>query len=330
MATRNQQRLNHQLLIAAVVAILVLLVLNVFLLVNKYRQDQTIHMQKVDLDEATRLKAELERQYFESLAELEELRGTNEELNALIEQQKHELFRHKRKIEELLGAKRDLIGARKEMDHMRAQLKKYKAEIEKLQRQNEQLVQKNKQLEQTANQLRETVAQQQATVSEVQSIKKKLEEEKRRFEAEKQRLMRQVTRASVIMLKRLSVSPLKMRKSGRTVMRKRAKDVDLLKVCFTTASLDPSLVRPGPERFYVRIVSPIGETLGSDDEGSGVIRRADTNEEVRFTQAVDYQYENDEAELCLLYEPPALTPGIYTVEVYNKGYLAGETEFSLK
>ncbi len=324
-------RPHQQLLVAAVVAVLVLLVLNVFLLYTKFKQDRTIEAQHTELDEVTRLKSELEKQYFESMAELESLRGTNEELNTLIEQQKQELLLQKRKIEELIANKRDLILARQEMQRMRQQVEAYKERIEELERINRELARKNELLEKATAELRQTVDQERSKAAEILAIKAQIEAEKQRFEEEKRRLLRQVTRASVIMVKHLNVTPLKLRRSGKPVPRKRAKDVDMLKICFTTTRLDPSLVQPGPERFYVRIVSPVGETLGAEDEGAGTIRRSDTREEVRFTQALDYQYRNDEAELCLIYEPPAaLSPGIYTVEVYNKGYLAGETDFVLK
>ncbi len=322
---------NQQLLVAAVVAILILLVLNVFLLYTKFKQDKTIKTQRTELDEVTRLKSELEKQYFESLAELEGLRGTNEELNTLIEQQKQELLQQKQKIEELIGNKRDLIKAREEMQRMQQQVEEYKQRIAELERINRELARKNEELEKTAAELQQTVNQERSKAAEILATRAQLEAEKKRFEEEKRQLLRQVRRASVVMVKQLEVTPLKVRRSGKPVARKRAKDIDMLKVCFVTTRVDATLVQPGPERFYVRIVSPVGETLGADDEGAGTIRRGDTNEEVRFTQAIDYQYQNDEAELCLIYEPPAtLSPGIYTVQVYNKGYLAGETEFTLK
>ena len=40
-----------------------------------------------DLVEMEQFKATAEKQYYESLAELEEMRGSNEELNAMIDQQ---------------------------------------------------------------------------------------------------------------------------------------------------------------------------------------------------------------------------------------------------
>jgi uncharacterized protein HemX len=49
-----------------------------------------------DLVEMEQFKAQAEQQYYESLAELEEMRGSNEELNAMIDQQKEELRVQKR------------------------------------------------------------------------------------------------------------------------------------------------------------------------------------------------------------------------------------------
>lgn len=47
--------------------------------------------QNAELIESTKVKADLEKTYYQALSDLEEMRGNNSELNAMIETQKTEL-----------------------------------------------------------------------------------------------------------------------------------------------------------------------------------------------------------------------------------------------
>ena len=56
-----------------------------------------------------------------------------------------------------------------------------------------------------------------------------------------------------------------------------------------------------------------------------------TNEEVRFTQVKEVEYNNEEMSTCFFWDPStAFSKGKYDVEVYNKGYMAGKGSFTLK
>ena len=121
---------------------------------------------------------------------------------------------------------------------------------------------------------------------------------------------------------------MKVRKSGKTSEKESAKRVDQLKICFTTIAND--VVQPGKEKFYIRVINPKGETLAIDDLGSGTT--VDKNgQEVRFTQVQEYDYANDETQLCFIWKPNmAFQGGKYKVEIYNKGFFAGSDDFELK
>ena len=87
----------------------------------------------------------------------------------------------------------------------------------------------------------------------------------------------------------------------------------------------------GLEKFYIRIITPVGETLAVEELGRNIIMNKKTGEEVPFTEIKEYDYENDETELCFLWNPKiSFQRGNYQVEVYNKGFLSGTGKFSLK
>ena len=91
------------------------------------------------------------------------------------------------------------------------------------------------------------------------------------------------------------------------------------------------MVQPGLEEFYVRIVNPRGETLAIENLGSGSISLVATGEDIRYTQSAETEYQNDEQDLCLRWNPDIpFQTGRYEVEIYNKGFLAGTSSFELK
>ncbi|MEL6357904.1 MAG: hypothetical protein AAFQ37_13335, partial [Bacteroidota bacterium] len=81
------------------------------------------------LSETEEFKVQAEQQYYQALAELEEMRGDNEELNAMIDQQKAELKTMKEKIDGLTRDSRNLSAARRELASLREQTEAYVAEL---------------------------------------------------------------------------------------------------------------------------------------------------------------------------------------------------------
>ena len=275
-----------------------------------------------ELEEAERLQSELESQYFDALTELDNLKGENADINNMIEQQKVELEEQKQQIDRLLRDKRKLDVARSEIADLKNRIATYVAEIEQLTLEQEQLRQNNELLQSENTEL--------ATNLEAQSNEnQQLKEYQTKLVSEKEDLARSVRLGSVIKVKEISVTGLKVGKNGKTAERRSAKRVDRLNVCFTT--MENEIVEPGTETFYIRIINPKGETLAIDDLGAGVLQNTATGEEVRFSQAQEYEYANEETQLCFNWEPGLpLQSGKYDVEIYNKGYLAGKSTFELK
>ncbi|MEM1323927.1 MAG: hypothetical protein AAGG75_26945 [Bacteroidota bacterium] len=325
---------SKQKLIAISAAIIVFLLgVNAFLLYNKYNQDKVISQQTQEIDEAEKLRADLEKQYYESLSELEEMRGNNEELNTMIDQQKLELKEQKDKISRMIrqgkSNKAELAAAREQMSQMRTQLDEYLTEINTLKEEKQLLTDQNMRLNEEKNSLMGEVEKERTMNEELTTAKAALVSERENLMEEKDVLSRKVNIASVVKVSNINATGEKVRKSGKPVRKKNAKAVDRLKICFTATQ--NAVTDAGVERFYVRIINPLGETLAVEDLGSGVMTNTATNEEIRFTQAKDLDYNNDDMVACFLWEPnTAFSKGEYEVEVYNKGFLAGKGNFRLK
>ncbi len=281
------------------------------------------------LDETEQLKLQLNTQYYESLNELESMRGSNAELNALIDSQKAEIIASKTRIDALMKDKRNLDAARKEIAGLKANTARYVTEINELKEANGLLTEQNTNLSNENQGLQRTVADVNAANSELSTARAALMSEKESLIGERQVLTEKVTMASSVKVNNITSTGLRMKDSGKTVRKKYAKNVDLLNICFETTG--NQIVQPGTEEFFVRVINPLGETLAIEEMGSGVLVNALTKEQVRYTKAVDHQYNNDVGEVCVTWDAPAtLAKGEYGVQVYNKNYLAGEGKFTLK
>ncbi len=320
----NDTKSNQQNIIAisATVGIILLAVIG-WLAYSNITKANKLEQTVYDLQESNNLREELDIQYNQALADLESQKTTSEELNAIIDQQKSELESQKNRISNLLGSKGKLDKARVEIENLKVQASGFMAQIDELKAKNQELAGENAELSEERNMLASDL---QSKVAENDM----LNEAKAQLVSEKNVLSGKVNLASVVKMREVKVYGQKIKGNGKAVDESKAKNVDQLKVCFTT--LDNDVVRAGTERFFIRIINPQGETLAIEDMGSGSLVNKSTGEEIRFTQYEELDYSNEEANSCLLWKPntASFSRGDYTVEVYNKGYLSGMGAFSLK
>lgn len=265
--------------------------------------------------ETSMLRTEMESAYENAVAELESLKGVNAELNSRIEAQQAELADQKGRISELLKDRQQLGKARKAIEGMKVEIVGYLADIEKMKAENAELNSSNQQLA-TNLQTREV---EYAQLNEVRAT----------LVSQNEDLTRTVKVGSVIKVKDIRTDALKVRSNGKVKEKSSAKRVDQLKVCFTTVANE--VAQPGTEEFQVRIVNPRGETMAQEDLGSGTIFDEKTGQEVRFTQSAQLNFNHDEQNACLTWNPTGkFESGTYSIEIYNKGHLAGKGSFKLK
>lgn len=327
MSTTNSSTSNNKNL--TIGAIVVLALLSIFLLFRNYSLNKSNSGLEEQFSETTKLKEELNNQYNDALAELQELHGSNEELNALIEQQKDDLTAQKDKIESLLGVKGNLNKARKELKSLKAKMDSYREEINQLRAQNEELVATNTNLTDQNSSLQTNLESERINSAELSSERAMLISDKERLSEERSRLSKKVNIASVIKVENIEAGGYKIRSTGKAVKKKFAKNVSELHVCFSLT--ENNITEAGVENFMIRILSPRGETIAVDDLGSGVFMSQATNEDIRFTKIAEVDYENKAENTCIKWTPgKAFDKGTYKVEIYNKGYLAGNTTFVLK
>ncbi|MFK8162602.1 MAG: hypothetical protein AB8H12_09080 [Lewinella sp.] len=277
-----------------------------------------------DLVEMEQFKATAEKQYYESLAELEEMRGSNEELNALIDQQKVDLRTQKDKISSLTRDSRNLVAARRELKELRTQTDGYLVQLEEMRIANAQLTENNQILTSERDMLSSDLQVSRQQNESLNSERAVLVSEREELTSTNEELNRKVGIASVIKANNVTVLGQKERSNGKFVDRKNAKSIDRLYVCFN--SLDNGVAQPGEESFQLRIISPSGETIQIDAEGSGILTSAETGDQIPYTKAVNFAFDGSAASHCAEWKVAnqQYTEGTYTAELYNKGFFVGQ------
>lgn len=320
----NQSNSKNQNFLAIAVAVgVILLAVIGFLAYNNISKAKQLSQTVTELEESEQLRQELDAQYNQALADLEAQKTANQELNDIIDQQKTELEQQRNKISGLLNSKGQLDKARVEIDNLKSQVTQYIAQIDKLKSENEALAGQNEQLSQDRERLSADLQTKAAENEELSAAKAQLVNEK-------EVLSSKVNLASIIKTKSVVATGQKVKGNSKVKDEDKAKNVDQIKVCFST--LTNEVAKSGVEKFYIRIINPLGETLAVEDMGSGMIVNKKTGEEVRFTQVDEVDFQHDELQSCMLWAPTnaSYIKGNYTVEVYNKGYLAGTGSFALK
>jgi hypothetical protein len=312
-----------------IVAIIILVGIIGFLIINSSQQSKQIEKQEEQLSDAERLQLDLERQYYESLAELEQQRGNNEQLNALIEAQKQELKQQKDQISQLIKTKSDLSAARAQIDRLKSQTTEYLAQIEDLRVKNRMLEESNQSLSAANTELSQTVERTRMEKDEILSEKSTIQSEKERLAMTNKDLSRKVSKASMIEVNNIKIQGLEIKNSGKERKKSKAGAVDRLRICFDLT--ENKIADSGFERFYIRIIGPQGETLAVETSGSGTFISSESGENVLYSKIKEVEYDNTKSNQCINYDQDIdFIKGEYIIEIYNKGYLAGKSNFRLK
>ncbi|WP_236978314.1 hypothetical protein [Membranihabitans maritimus] len=275
------------------------------------------------------VNSQLDSEYQVAQKELNALKGDNEELNKLIDQHLMEIENQKNQIASMVGVNRDFEAAKNEISELKATVEQYLEEINQLKEENQQLTEENIALRTEKAELSDQVYETQNENQELLSERSALSSEKELLTEENTNLSKKVDKATMIPISNIDVKGYMTKENGREVRRRRAGNVEKLNVCFETEV--NQLAEEGEEMYYVRIISPSGETIAVENAGSGVLTLTDTENQLQYSTVQKAGYEYKESEICLEWGPNIPFPeGTYIVEIYNKGYLAGSSTFKLR
>jgi myosin heavy subunit len=322
---------KEQLMRVGAVIIIALLGVIGYLVYANNQVKETVEQTEDAYSELEQIKAELDAEYTLALEQLESKKGENEQLNDIIEQQKAEIKSQKMRIDRMIRQGNangsELKKAREQIQQLIAQRDNYLARIEELKADKKLLEEENVSLTSAKEELETTLTTVRERAAETES---NLTAEKERLAAEKAKADAKVARGSVLNARNISVTPFKIRRSGKEVETKYADKAEKLNICF---DLDKNAITPaGNNKVLIRILTPLGETLYVESQGSGEFANQSSGGGAsRFTAAKNFTYNNKETNICVNWSVQTpLSKGNYTVEVFNKGYKTGTKTFTLK
>ena len=138
-----------------------------------------------------------------------------------------------------------------------------------------------------------------------------------------------IDKASILSTANIVSTPIRMTRKGKEDEVKKAKDAEKLRVCFDL--LQNKIAPPGQIQIEVRIISPDGTTIQLQNLGSGTFKENTTGNEIPYTYTISPDYQNDNKTVCSYWaQTYKFAPGKYSVEVYEKGFLIGQSSFMMK
>lgn len=303
--------------------------LNGFQWFKNNQQKTEIQTQETEFFELEKINTELEQDYQAALDNLEELRGDNNDMNQLIDQQKSELTEQKKKIANLIWTKRELGKAREELAQLNVTSTQTLVELTELKKKYGLVSAKAQQLESENTQLSEQVTMQRTANEELSNLKTQLVSQTETLSKSNEQLSGKVDMAEAIKINYMEVQGYEIKDDGNIKKQKKAKKIEMLRSCFKT---ETNLVTSaGEKEFFIRIIDPSGKTLALEEGGSGVLTNKLDNSQVRYTVSGSIDYNNNDTEGCVDWTPNFKIPkGEYAIEMYNNSYLVGKGSFKLK
>ena len=278
------------------------------------------------ISEKEAIQAQLESEYETALAQIESLRGENEEMNAVIANQKEELKAQKGKISKLIWTKGELEKAKSELATLQGLADQYVAQLTALQNQNAALASENDMLTIDLAEVTADLASEKITTAELTETRAILTSVKEDLTKENKELSKKVELGSAIKINWMDLDRGTIKSDGTWKNHKLFGSSDALRLCFRT---ETNVVTPaGNETFYVQIVGPTGETISTQESNDGEIIEKTTGETVRYTTTGTLVYNKEDTKVCMeMVTSVKREKGDYTVSIFNKDYRVGRGSF---
>lgn len=283
------------------------------------KSKETIVVTEKQRDDVSALKAELDKKYTESMQEIESYRADNQELDSLLTVKEQELSSKRAKIDALLSEVSKLkagdASKAKLLAEAQAMMKQMDDDKVRLQTSIDSLLAVNKILYQERDSI----------TGELSNTLQK----KQQVDEENKKMKDRIDKASILSTANIQCSPIRMTRKGKEDEVSKAKDAEKLRICFDL--LQNKIAPNGETEISVRIISPDGSTIQMQSLGSGTFKEATTGNEIPFTYNISPDYQNETKTVCSYWAQTfKFAAGKYSVEVYEKGFLIGQSSFVMK
>lgn len=292
------------LLIAAVLG------LGGFLIFDHNKSGEQIQAQQTEVAKITSEKSDLQTNFDASLARLDSLTSMNTDLNNKIEGKDAEIKKIKNEIRSILNKKNataaELSRAKNLIAQLNGQITDLQQQVALLQSQNDTLKTQNATL-----------------IVEKETISRNLDS----TNVIKTNLEQKVDVASTLDASNINITPVKIKKNGKEVVKSSAKAVDKFLVSFDVKN---RIIQPGMTDVYVVVIGPDGKPV-TNAPGSGTFTTREQGDKA-FTAKLPVNLETAKSKNVEFGFVPAnhFAKGKYKIEIYQNGFLIGEGTRELK
>lgn len=305
MSNNNSKR---TLYIALILLLLLVNAVGFYYLISKNNKEkEELTEEIVELrDDYTTLQADFNKQ----LSDLKELKGQNEQLDSIISIRESEIKGHLAEIEKM--KKQGNLSAA-EMKKAKDLIMVYEKEKLAFRATLDSLFESNAELKMLMENLEISLADELENVEQLNE--------------EKNFLSGKVELGSLLMADELYAAGIKVKDTGAEKEVSKIKNTDKIIVCYQTGA---NKVRDsGSVSMYLRLISPDGETMFIESEGSGVFESKENGKKIKYTKEAKFDYDKSNKKVCIYWSHNITAIGQYTAEIYQDGYKIGETTFSL-
>lgn len=279
--------------IAIVILTVILVALSIFYFSMHHQQQKDYNLLSIDRDS-------IESNLTSLITEFDELEVNNEEMQINMEIERHRadsIITQLKRERSFNYAK--LKQYEKEVGTLRTIMRGYLQQIDSLNNLNQKLI------------------------SENVSYKKKISTVELRAEVAEERAKELDNRVREgARLRAQSISITTLNDNGREVSR--VKRAERLSINFTLAP--NALAEPGNKTIYVRITSPDGYVLTTDQIPSFNLN----GENLTYSASRDVDFQNSALPVSVFFAGTGFVDGIYKVEIYSEDYLIGTSDISLR
>jgi myosin heavy subunit len=298
---------NYKNAIIAVLAI-GLVAVSGYLVYAKNQSTETIKVKETQIATVSAEKSEVQNSFDASLARLDSMSTVNTGLQSQLEEKNSEIAKTKTEIRSILNKKNatssELARAKTLIASLNEKIASMEMEVARLTEENQML-----------NNDKVVLTQE----------KEKLTQDLTATTVVKQELEKKVDVASTLNASNIVITPINVKKSGKEKVSTTAKRVDKFLVSFDVSN---RIVQPGTTDVYVLVIGPDGKAINT---GAETFTARETGD-MAYTAKLPVDLETAKKKNVEFAFIPGtdFKKGNYTVQIYQNGFLIGESTRELK
>jgi len=291
-----------------------IIVLAGFFVFDHNKTGETIQAEQTEVAKITTEKSDIQTNFDASLARLDSMQTANTALDSKLSASKDEISKMKAEIRSILHKKNATAA---ELDKARDMIAQLNGKITDMENQIAMLTQENDTLKQNVA----TLTTEKATLSHNLDSTNVVKEE----------LAKKVDVASTLNASNISITPVNIKNNGKEKVSSVAKKVDKLVVSF---DVNNRIIQPGTTDVYVVVISPDGKPVAAtttDSTGADTFTtREDGQKSYTAKLPIELQTSMTKNVEFAFAPKDHFQQGEYKVQIYQNGFLIGESVSDLK